>query len=137
MAPGMPRPSLIVGTMESPIPSGHTALIRLHFLPDMNPETCPAIVCCGGRMDLHGAPSAHTWVKLDRTALANASNISVAEAVDDWKEGDLVMVVATNFPRTGFGNRTGGVAEQSQTELRHLTALRRGAAAKRRIDCNS
>ena len=22
----------------------------------MNKETCPAIVCCGGRMDFHGQP---------------------------------------------------------------------------------
>ncbi len=28
-----------------------TALIRLHYVDGMNKETCPAIVCCGGRWD--------------------------------------------------------------------------------------
>jgi hypothetical protein len=45
-----------VGTAAHPVEAGHAALIRLHHIPGMNPETCPAIVCCSGRMDFHGAP---------------------------------------------------------------------------------
>ena len=52
-----PRPALEVGTAGQPIAAGHSAIIRLVTQPGMDPETCPAIVCCGGRMDLHGACS--------------------------------------------------------------------------------
>ena len=41
---------------DNPIPAGRTALIRLAYVPGMDKESCPAIVCCGGRMDFHGAP---------------------------------------------------------------------------------
>ena len=47
-------------------PAGHTAVIRLAAVAGLDPETCPAIVCCGGRMDFHGAPLSRTWVKLGR-----------------------------------------------------------------------
>ncbi len=39
----------------APIPAKHTALIRLDYVDGMDKESCPAIVCCGGRMDFHGA----------------------------------------------------------------------------------
>ena len=52
----MRSPELIVGTFETPIAAGKTALIRLHYVEGMNKESCPAIVCCGGRMDFHGPP---------------------------------------------------------------------------------
>jgi hypothetical protein len=54
--PSAPRPALEVGTPERPIDAKHTALIRLTYHEGMDRETCPAIVCCGGRMDFHGAP---------------------------------------------------------------------------------
>ena len=50
------RPELIVGTFDQPIAAGKSATIRLHYVEGMNKETCPAIVCCGGRMDFHGQP---------------------------------------------------------------------------------
>ena len=60
----MPRPALEVGTPDRPIDAKHTALIRLHYVDGMDKESCPAIVCCGGRMDFHGTPLNRTWVKL-------------------------------------------------------------------------
>ena len=42
------RPALEVGTADHPIPADHTALIRLIPFDDMDRESCPAIVCCGG-----------------------------------------------------------------------------------------
>src|SRR6478735_6326362 len=48
------RPALEVGTAETPIPAGKTATIRLTYFDGMNKDSCPAIVCCVGRMDLHG-----------------------------------------------------------------------------------
>ena len=52
---------------DRPIDAGHTALIRLAYVDGMDKESCPAIVCCGGRMDFHGAPLSRTWVKLGAT----------------------------------------------------------------------
>src|SRR5262249_51907682 len=66
-----PRPAVEVGRPDRPIDAKHTALIRLTYLEGMDKETCPAIVCCGGRMDFHGAPLSHTWVKLGAPAKAN------------------------------------------------------------------
>src|SRR5205823_4366603 len=67
---GAPRPALEVGTPTDPIPADHTALIRLVAIDGMDLDSCPAIVCCGGRMDFHGAPLGRTWVKLGRAARA-------------------------------------------------------------------
>src|SRR5437773_431514 len=46
-----PRPALEVGTAEAPIPAGRTAAIFLYAVEGLDKESCPAIVCCGGRMD--------------------------------------------------------------------------------------
>src|SRR5262249_34016005 len=64
------RPALEVGSPERPIPAGRRALIRLSYVPGLDRESCPAIVCCGGRLDLHGAPLSRTWVKLGATVNA-------------------------------------------------------------------
>src|SRR5579883_2836426 len=56
LPPGQPKPALEVGTPDRPIGAGHTAVICLAYCDGMDRETCPAIVCCGGRMDFHGAP---------------------------------------------------------------------------------
>src|SRR4051794_9186001 len=53
-APGE-RAALEVGTLQDPIPHPHTARIRLHLLAGMDKKDGPAIVCCAGRMDFHGA----------------------------------------------------------------------------------
>ncbi len=93
--PKQPRAALLVGTPERPVGANHTALIRLHHVEGMDRESCPAIVCCGGRMDFHGAPLARTWVKLGRTAKPGDAVVTLAEAVGDWKAGDRVIVTAT------------------------------------------
>ncbi|MBL8865854.1 MAG: G8 domain-containing protein [Planctomycetia bacterium] len=93
--PKGPMPELIVGTPERPIAKGKTATIRLHYVEGMNKETCPAIVCCGGRMDLHGQPMPRTWLKLGATAKAGAASIVLAEPATGWKAGDKVIVTAT------------------------------------------
>jgi hypothetical protein len=65
-APGLagPQQALEIGTPNQPIPATCTALIQLRYFEGMDKESCPAIVCCGGRMDIHGAPMSRTWVKL-------------------------------------------------------------------------
>src|SRR5262245_36818650 len=46
---GETRPALLVGTPEHPIGADVTALIRLVRFDGMDKQSCPAIVCCGGR----------------------------------------------------------------------------------------
>jgi hypothetical protein len=61
----------------------------------MNPETCPAIVCCSGRMEFHGAPLSRTWVKLAVTARKGDGAVTLAETVQGWRVGDRVIVTDT------------------------------------------
>src|SRR5262249_21358555 len=79
----------------------------------MNKESCPAIVCCGGRMDLHGTTMNRTWVKLGATAQANERTISLAEPVTGWRVGDRIIVTATSH----IPDRPGG------TEVRSIQAI--------------
>jgi hypothetical protein len=105
--PGKPCPALEVGTANDPIPAGRTALIRLTAIQRMDKESCPAIVCCGGRMELHGAPMTRTWVKLGATVNAGRLGkrttfgtpgdieITLSEPVVGWGVGDRVLVTTT------------------------------------------
>jgi hypothetical protein len=111
--PDSPRPTLEAGTAARPIPAGHSAVIRLGAIEGLDPQTCPAIVCCGGRMDLHGAPMGRTWVKLGQTARAGDAVVSLAEPAQGWRVGDRVIVTATQRLRReratlraghGYGN---------------------------------
>jgi G8 domain len=94
--PNMPRAAFLVGTPEQPVAAGHKALIRLVYVEGMQKESCPAIVCCGGRMDFHGTPLSRTWVKLGASAAKGAKEITLAEEVSGWKVGDKIVVTATN-----------------------------------------
>jgi hypothetical protein len=108
--PSQPRPSLEVGTAEQPIDPRHTARIRLVYFEGMDRQSCPAIVCCGGRMEFHGAPMDRTWVKLGTTAQADTTVITLAEPVTGWRVGDHIILTATQrIPKrtpTGFPNGT-------------------------------
>src|SRR3954467_10316814 len=57
-------PALEMGTAEAPIPAGIRATVRLVYFEGMDKETLPAVMSCGGRWDVHGAPLSRTWVKL-------------------------------------------------------------------------
>ena len=95
LKPGELRPSLEVGTPNEPIPARHTATIQLVHFQGMDKESCPAIVCCGGRMDFHGAPLSHSWVKLGAKAKAGSTEVTLAEPVTGWRIGDRVILTAT------------------------------------------
>jgi hypothetical protein len=112
---GKPRPALIVGTPEAPVAAGKTALIRLHYVDGMNKESCPAIICCGGRMDFHGQPLSRAWVKLGASAQTGDSVVSLAEEVRGWKVGDRVIVTGTQTH--------GNAKTESTTEERVITAI--------------
>jgi hypothetical protein len=104
--PGQPRPALEVGTADRPITPGHTALIRLVYFDGLDRQSCPAIVCCGGRMDFHGAPLSRTWTKLGATATKGDSIVTLAEPVQGWRIGDHILVTATGLtPNEGKGRR--------------------------------
>ncbi|MFN0018156.1 MAG: G8 domain-containing protein [Pirellulaceae bacterium] len=94
--PNVPRASLLVGTSEQPVAAGQKALIRLVYIEGMKKESCPAIVCCGGKMDFHGAPLSRSWVKLGATAVKGAKEVTLAEEVSGWKVGDKIVVTATD-----------------------------------------
>ena len=87
------KPELLVGTPEKPV--AKTAKIRLHFVQGMNKDSCPAIVCCGGRWDSHGQPLSRSWVKLGATAKVGDTAVSLAEAVTGWKVGDRIIVTGS------------------------------------------
>ncbi|MBC8113160.1 MAG: G8 domain-containing protein, partial [Candidatus Saccharimonas sp.] len=111
--PKAPKAALLVGTPLQPVAANAKALIRLTYVPGMNKESCPAIVCCAGRMDFHGATLNRTWVKLGATASKGAKEVTLAEPVTGWKVGDQVIVTAT-LP----GDRKAGT-----TEPRTITAI--------------
>jgi len=83
------------------------------YFAGMDRESCPAVVCCGGRMDCHGAPLSRTWVKLGETTHAGDTTLSLAEPVTGWKAGDQIILTATHRQA-----RTEGL-----TEERRVTAI--------------
>ncbi|MBI5758684.1 MAG: G8 domain-containing protein [Planctomycetales bacterium] len=101
------RPALLVGTPERPIDAGKTALIRLVHQAGMDINSCPAIVCCGGRMEFHGAPLNRSWVKLGATVKPGDAVVTLAETVSGWRVGDRVIVTATSrYESKGREKRT-------------------------------
>lgn len=117
-APGEHRPVLEVGTAADPIPAGKTALIRLRAAPGQDPDSCPAILCCGGRMEFHGAPLSRAWVKLGVTAPAGEKTVTLGEEVTGWKVGDRLIITATVL-----GRDIGQGSDQLQTEERSIVAM--------------
>src|SRR5262249_30789171 len=93
--PDKPRPALEVGTPDRPIPTGRRAVIRLALVEGLDKETCPAIICCGGRLDLHGGTLEGSWVKLGATVDVGDTHVRLAEPAPGWKVGDRVIVTAT------------------------------------------
>lgn len=88
--------ALEIGTSEKPIPPGVTATIRLVYFPGANKENEPAIIDCGGRWDVHGAPLNRTWMKLESPAKPGDGEITLAEPVSGWKAGDHVIITTSS-----------------------------------------
>jgi hypothetical protein len=109
--PNKSRPTLEVGTPNRPIDAGHTALIRLVYQEGMDKQSCPAIVCCGGRMDFHGTPLSRTWVKLGANVNKGDTTVTLAEPVHGWRVGDRIIITVSRLmpgstarvPRSGVG----------------------------------
>ena len=117
-------PSLIVGTLEHPLPAAHTARIRLHHLKGMDANDAPAIACCSGRLELHGSPLARTWIKLGADVAAGETDVKLSEAMTDWRVGDEVIVTATKRAGGSGSFRPGPNRDREpQTEERIITAI--------------
>ncbi|MBI3408123.1 MAG: G8 domain-containing protein [Planctomycetes bacterium] len=124
MDAALPRPALEVGRPDRPIATGRTASIRLHAITGTSKESWPAIVCCGGRMDFHGAPMSRTWIKLGADANKGDATVTLAEEVSGWKSGDRVIVTATQGERGTEGTRRPGTGDvQVQTEERTIKKI--------------
>jgi hypothetical protein len=121
--PGKSRPALLVGTPARPIAAKHTALIRLTYFDGADKQSWPAIVCCGGRMDFHGAAMTRTWVKLGETAKKGATTVLLAEPVQGWKAGDRILITATKGHEIGGTRRPGVGKVPVQTEERTIKAI--------------
>src|SRR5262249_16197718 len=123
LVPGQPRPALEVGTNETPIAADHQALIRLHYLDGMDKESCPSLVCCGGRMDFHGAPLSRTWLKLGAPALAGDTQVRLESSVDGWRAGDRIILTATTRQNKQRKTFKTSVKDSTQTEERIVKSI--------------
>jgi hypothetical protein len=121
--PHKPRPALEVGTPDHPIDAGHTALIRLVYVDGMDRQSCPAIVCCGGRIDFHGAPMSRTWARLGAPAKAGETVVTLDEPVTGWKPGDRVILTATTRQIKARKTFKPSVKDSTQTEERIIKAV--------------
>lgn len=122
--PGKGHAALEVGTPARPVDAGHRAVIRLTYLPGMNKESLPALICCGGRMDLHGAPLSRTWLKLDADAKKGATTVLLTGDVTGWKAGDKLLITASKGEdAVGGSHRPGAGDVPVQTEERVLRAI--------------
>jgi hypothetical protein len=108
--PGALPAALEIGTSDKPIPPGVTATIRLLYFPGTNKETEPAIINCGGRWDVHGAPMSQTWLKLARPARSGEASITLSESVTGWKPGDQIIITSSehleHFSRSRRSSQT-------------------------------
>jgi hypothetical protein len=117
------RPALEVGTPDEPIDARHTAVLRLVHIDGMDPDSCPAVVCCDGRMDFHGAPLSRTWLKLGGTARAGSAEALLSEPVTGWRVGDRVILTATVRQNKRLKTFRPSVRDDPSTEERRIAAL--------------
>ncbi len=117
------RAVLEVGTADRPIARDHKALIRLTLVPGLDPDNCPAIVCCGGRMDFHGAELSRSWVKLSAIAAKAATDVVLTEPVSGWRAGDRIIVTATHRKNVPDAGNVPSVCANPETEERTIRAI--------------
>lgn len=119
--------SLEIGTAENPIPPGVSATVRLVYFDEMDTNALPALINCGGRMDIHGAPMNRTWVKLGATAKAGDSKVTLAETVSGWNVGDRIIVTVSKESEDGGNSyrQSSRRPRRVETEERFITAIDR------------
>ncbi len=117
------RPALVVGTHDRPISAAHSAVIRLAPVEGLDAAECPAIVCCGGRMEFHGARLSRSWLKLGKNAAKGETSVVLAEPVTGWRAGDRVIVTATRKQEVRDEDNVPSVRLHAQTEERVIRAI--------------
>ncbi len=115
--------ALIVGMPDKPLDARHHALIRLHYLEGMDKDSCPSIVCCGGRMEFHGAPMGRTWLKLASTAAATTTIVELQEDPQGWRVGDRIILTATTRQNKIKKTFKPSTRDSTQTEERIIAAI--------------
>jgi hypothetical protein len=118
--------TLLIGTPGNPIPIERTAKIRLHYVKGMDKESCPALLNCGGLLEIHGAPMARTWVKMQRSSEVGDDRVALAEPVADWRKGDRIIFTGTQRQRQrGRNGDSGEFLDNTQTEVRKIVSVGR------------
>ena len=110
------RPALEAGTPFDPIPASYSAVIRLTYFDGLDKESFPSLMCCGGRMDFHGAPLSRTWLKLGAPATAGDTEITLIEPVTGWRSGDRIIVTATTRQNKILKTFRDSTRDNTQTE---------------------
>jgi hypothetical protein len=118
-----PKPFLEIGTPDNPIPANRSALIRLVYFEGFDKDSLPSLVCCGGRMDIHGSPLSRTWVKLGAPVRKGDTTITLAEPVSGWRPGDRIILTATVRQIIPEDTFTETVTENTQTEERIIRSI--------------
>jgi len=122
-----PPPVLEIGTPDSPLPVGVKATIRLRHFKGTNSETLPAIVSCGGRWDVHGAPLRRTWLKLASPANAGDSQVTLEQPAEDWRVGDRIILTTCGITGVesgaSFQKRQFGRQKPVGTEERVISSV--------------
>ena len=123
-AVGALQASLEIGTPARPIPAGVNAKIRLVYFEGTDREALPAIVNCGGRWDVHGAPMERTWQELGADAKPGSAEVKLQAPAQGWRKGDRVIVTAAANDYSGYSFRKGTKkAKEAQTEERVITEI--------------
>jgi hypothetical protein len=95
LPPTPAKAELIIGTVDQPMPANVTTTIRLVYFEGMDKETAPAIVSCGARWEVHGAPMSRTWLKLAEPMKPGATVVVAEEAPAGWRAGDRVILTSS------------------------------------------
>ena len=115
--------ALIVGMPDKPLDARYHSLIRLHYIEGMDKDSCPSIVCCGGRMEFHGAPMGRTWLKLASTAAAQSTAIELQEDPQGWRVGDRIILTATTRQNKIKKTFKPSTRDSTETEERIIAAI--------------
>ena len=95
----MPGGGLQVGTMGAPIAAGVTAEIVIADRPvetGLDPEQYGTGLLGFGRVTMHGATKAPTFVRLSSEVHAGQSALPLSAGVSGWQPGDRLVVPGTN-----------------------------------------
>ncbi len=80
----------------------------------------PALVCCAGRMDIHGEPMSRTWLHLSKPAASGSSTLVLSEPVTGWQVGDEILVTGSKAYEEGVHLRK---AAETPSETRHIEKI--------------